>query len=211
MLSGLFSVSLPTKSRHPLRCYCAFFDSRKSRDTSKNGSTWCGQTLQNTTQKVCWLRSMFPMKLMKKCVTLYDHATFWWNNGRCWKTHILSTCKRYDIKFKEETGCKKHWRTSIFPGLRPRQKRSSVLSVKLILKHYWAQYTSLAESIEKLEAAISRIAEGERYKKAKDALNTFRGIGYTQRYDHYFRDWWYPTVYPSPTTYQLCRTWRCGI
>ncbi|MBD3421467.1 MAG: transposase [Chitinivibrionales bacterium] len=39
-----------------------------------------------------------------------------------------------------------------------------------------AQFTSLCESIEKLDREIQRIGESDRYKKANDALCSFRGI-----------------------------------
>ena len=92
------------------------------------------------------------------------------------KTHILSTCKRYDIKFKEETGIKTLWTDQHISWLKTKAKTQQRPVCQIDIETLLAQYTSLAESIEKLDAAVSRIAEGERYKKAKDALNTFRGI-----------------------------------
>ncbi len=39
-----------------------------------------------------------------------------------------------------------------------------------------AQFTSLTESIDKLEAVVVRVSESDPYKKVNDALVSFRGI-----------------------------------
>lgn len=92
------------------------------------------------------------------------------------KTHILSACKRYDIRFQEETGSKTNWTEQHIAWLKKRvttlQRPVCQLDIEMLL----AQYTSLSESIEKLDAAILRVAEGERYKKVSDTLKVFRGI-----------------------------------
>lgn len=92
------------------------------------------------------------------------------------KTHILSACKRYGIWFKEETGSKTNWTDRHISWLKTRIKTLERPVCRLDIELLLAQYTSLSESIEKLEAAMSRVAESERYKKCKDALNCFRGI-----------------------------------
>jgi len=92
------------------------------------------------------------------------------------KTHILSACKRYDIRFQDETGRKTNWTDQHIAWLRTRAKSMSRPVCQIDIEMLLAQYTSLSENIEKLEAAISQVAESERYKKPKDVLNTFRGI-----------------------------------
>jgi transposase len=92
------------------------------------------------------------------------------------KTHILSACKRYDIKFHEETGCKTNWTDRHIAWLKARVKTLQRPVYRLDIEMLLAQYSSLSESIEKLDAAISRVAESERYKKANEALASFRGI-----------------------------------
>jgi len=92
------------------------------------------------------------------------------------KTHILSACKRYDIRFREETGYKTNWTDKHIAWLKGRVKTLSRPICQIDIEMLLAQYTSLSESIEKLDAVISQVAESGRYKKAKDALNTFRGI-----------------------------------
>lgn len=92
------------------------------------------------------------------------------------KTHILSACKRYNIWFQEETGSKTNWTDRHIAWLKARIKTLERPVCQLDIELLLAQYSSLSESIEKLEAAINRSAESERYKKSKDALNSFRGI-----------------------------------
>jgi len=92
------------------------------------------------------------------------------------KTHLLSACIRYDIKFHDETGKKTNWTDLHISWLKTRAKTLGRPVCQIDIEMLLAQYTSLSESIEKLDAAISQVAENERYKKAKDALNTFRGI-----------------------------------
>jgi transposase len=92
------------------------------------------------------------------------------------KTHILSVCRRYDINFLEETGNKSKWTDRHISWLKQRvttlQRPLCQVDIELLL----VQYTSLSESIEKLDATMLRASEGERYKKASEALSTFRGI-----------------------------------
>jgi transposase len=92
------------------------------------------------------------------------------------KTHILSACKRYNIKFQEETGFKTNWTDQHITWLKNRAKTLGRPICQIDIEMLLAQYTSLTESIEKLDGAIANIAEGAHYKKAKDALNSFRGI-----------------------------------
>jgi len=92
------------------------------------------------------------------------------------KTHILSACTRYNIKFQEETGKKTKWTDQHISWLKTKVKTLNRPIGQIDIETLLAQYASLSESIEKLDTAISQIAESELYKKSKDALNTFRGI-----------------------------------
>jgi len=92
------------------------------------------------------------------------------------KTHILSACTRYDINFQDETGAKTNWTDHHISWLKSRVTTLSRSVCQSDIEILLAQYSSLSESIEKLETAILKVAESARYKKAKDALNTFRGI-----------------------------------
>lgn len=92
------------------------------------------------------------------------------------KTHILSACRRYDINFLEETGNKTCWTDRHIFWLKRRATTLQRPLCQIDLELLLAQYTSLSESIEKLDATILHASEGERYKKASEALITFRGI-----------------------------------
>lgn len=92
------------------------------------------------------------------------------------KTHILATCKRYDIDFKVESGFKTYWTDQHISWLKQRVTTLEREICKIDIELLLAQYTSLSESIEKLDAEITRVAQSERYKKAADALSCFRGI-----------------------------------
>jgi transposase len=92
------------------------------------------------------------------------------------KTHILSACRRYDINFLEETGNKSNWTDRHISWLKKRVKTLERPLCQVDLELLLTQYTSLSESIEKLDATILHASEGERYKKASETLSTFRGI-----------------------------------
>ncbi len=92
------------------------------------------------------------------------------------KTHILSACKRYGIFFQKETGHKSNWTDTHISWLKKRVKELKREVCKIDIEMLLAQFTSLSESIEKLEAVVIRVSESEQYKKANDALVSFRGI-----------------------------------
>ena len=92
------------------------------------------------------------------------------------KTHILAVCRRYDINFKEETGSKNYWTVRHMLWLKKRISTLQRPLCKMNLEQLLAQYTSISESIERLEAVMLHASEGERYKKAGEALSVFRGI-----------------------------------
>ena len=92
------------------------------------------------------------------------------------KTHVLSACRRYDIKFQEETGRKSNWTDLHISWLKKRIKTLQRPICQLDIEMLLAQYTSLSESIEILDAEIIHISEGEWYKKVSKVLCTFRGI-----------------------------------
>jgi len=93
------------------------------------------------------------------------------------KTHILATCTRYGIKYREETGRKTNFTDMHIAWLKKRAKTLNRPICQLTLELLLSQYTALCESIEKLDATISRIVEeNERYRKHCGALCAFRGI-----------------------------------
>ena len=92
------------------------------------------------------------------------------------KTHILSACKRYDIFFQKETGHKTNWTDTHIGWLKKRTKELNREVCRIDIEMLLAQFSSLTESIEKLEDVVIRVSESNTYKKAKDALVSFRGI-----------------------------------
>jgi transposase len=92
------------------------------------------------------------------------------------KTHILSACKRYDIFFLKETGHKTNWTDTHISWLKKRAKELNREVCRIDIEMLLAQFTSLTESIDKLEAVVIRVSESDPYKKVNDALVSFRGI-----------------------------------
>jgi transposase len=94
------------------------------------------------------------------------------------KTHILSTCTRYAIRFKQETGRKTNFTDGHISWLKKRAKTLGRPVCQLTIEMLLAQYTTaLCQSVEMLDASIARIVEeNKRYRKLCGALCTFRGI-----------------------------------
>ena len=71
------------------------------------------------------------------------------------KTHILSACKRYDVKFQEETGFKTNWTDQHIAWLKTRattlQRSLCQTDIEMLLAHY----TGLSESRELQKPATS--------------------------------------------------------
>jgi len=71
------------------------------------------------------------------------------------KTHILSACKRYDIRFQEETGFKTNWTDQHIAWLKTRattfQRPLCQTDIEMLLAHY----TGLSESRELQKPATS--------------------------------------------------------
>jgi len=89
---------------------------------------------------------------------------------------VMPACKRYDIRFQKETGRMTNWTDTHIAWLKKRVKTLERPVCQLDIETLLVQYTRLGESIEKLDSEIQRIGEGHRYKKANNALCTFRGI-----------------------------------
>lgn len=92
------------------------------------------------------------------------------------KAHILAVCRRYGIRFTEETNNKTNWTDLHISWLKKRIKTLKRPLGQIDLELLLAQYTIQTESIEKLEAVIFHAADGERYKKVCKILCTFRGV-----------------------------------
>lgn len=91
------------------------------------------------------------------------------------RRHILSACRRNNIHYKVETGSKHHWTKTHEAWLIDRINKLSG-AIKLNLEILLRQLEKVSEGIGEYDKAIEELAETERYKTKKDALNCFRGI-----------------------------------
>lgn len=92
------------------------------------------------------------------------------------QVHLLSCCKRYNIRYREETGKKAYWTVSHISWLKKRIKILDRPLCKTNLEMLLAQYTTTCESIKEYESTIQQAACVERYKTACEILCAFRGI-----------------------------------
>ena len=92
------------------------------------------------------------------------------------RRHILSACRRNNLHYKVETGSKYHWTKTHENWLIDRVNKLSD-AVRLNFEILLRQLEKLTEGIAEYDKAIEELAETEKYKKKKDALNCFRGIG----------------------------------
>lgn len=91
------------------------------------------------------------------------------------RRHILSVCRINRLHYKVVTGAKHHW-TKRHENWLIDQVNQLEGVAKLNLEILLHQLEKLDEGIAKYEKEIELLAEKERYKKKKDALNCFRGI-----------------------------------
>lgn len=91
------------------------------------------------------------------------------------RRHVLSACRRNNLHYKLETSAKHHWTKSHENWLIDKvNKLSGVVRInfELLLR----QLEKLNEGIAEYDKMIEEMADKERYKTRKDALNCFRGI-----------------------------------
>ncbi len=91
------------------------------------------------------------------------------------KKHILSACRRNNLDYKSETGSKAYWIKRHENWLIDKINQLKG-SIKLNFEILYRQYEKISEGIAEYDKAIEELAETEKYKKKKDALNCFRGI-----------------------------------
>ena len=91
------------------------------------------------------------------------------------KRHILSACRRNGLDYKAETGGKAYWIKRHENWLIDKVNQLKNI-IKLNFEILLRQYEKINEGVEEYDKAIAELAETEKYKKKKDALNCFRGI-----------------------------------
>jgi len=101
--------------------------------------------------------------------------SFFVKQKRDLKRFILSSCREFEINYKEESNNKEYWTKTHIEWLITRVN-SLGYGQNRIFEILLYELEKLDEGIRELEKEIKREAESERYKKKKDALNCFRGI-----------------------------------
>ena len=91
------------------------------------------------------------------------------------RRHILSACRLLGLHFKLATNGKNHWTKQHVNWLVDNVNKLEGVA-KLNLEILLRQLEKLDEGIEEYDKEVEKLAEKERYKKKKDALNCFRGI-----------------------------------
>lgn len=91
------------------------------------------------------------------------------------RRHLLSLCRSSGLHFKVETKAKNHWTKQHVNWLVDKVNKLEGIG-RINFEILLRQLEKLDESIEEYDKKIEVLAEKERYKKKKDALNCFRGI-----------------------------------
>jgi transposase len=91
------------------------------------------------------------------------------------KTHILSTCRRNNLNYRQENSTANHW-TKIHTNWLINEVNKLTGSLRTILDLLIFQLEKLNECIDNFDQKIKELSETEKYKKKKDSLNCFRGV-----------------------------------
>ena len=91
------------------------------------------------------------------------------------KRHILSACRRMGLHYKQEAHAKHYWTKRHENWLIDKCNQLDGLS-KLNLEILLRQCEKISEGIAEYAKFIEELADTEKYKKKKDALNCFRGL-----------------------------------
>jgi len=92
------------------------------------------------------------------------------------KKHILSLCRRNDINYRQETNKKSYWSDTHIKWLNTRTKKLKNSTLRFNFELLLSQYDIANGSIETATVEIEKISETPKYKRAKNALNCFRGL-----------------------------------
>lgn len=91
------------------------------------------------------------------------------------KKHILSTCRRNNLHYKQGNSTASHWTTTHTTWLINEVNKLSG-SLRSALDLLIFQLEKLDECIDNFDQKIKELSETEKYKKKKDSLNCFRGV-----------------------------------
>ncbi len=116
-----------------------------------------------------------PDKLDEEVRDLIRSRSFLIEERKHLKSHILSTCRRNDINYREDTGSKTYWTKThlewLFVQLR---KMSEVLRCTFEILLY--QYEKISEGISELDSKILDLSKNEKYADKASGLNCFYGL-----------------------------------
>ena len=91
------------------------------------------------------------------------------------KKHILSTCRRYRLNYKEATKSKDYWTVKHIDWLTI-QVNKMTGCIKKTFEILLYELDKLNEGISDLNEEIENMSEDKRYKIKKETLNCFRGL-----------------------------------
>lgn len=92
------------------------------------------------------------------------------------KRHILSTCRRHSISYREECGAKSNYWTKKHIEWLIDKVNSLPGVTRKIFEVLLYELTKLDECIEELMSEIESASDDERYRARRDILNCFRGL-----------------------------------
>jgi len=92
------------------------------------------------------------------------------------RNHILSTCRRMNINFKDDTSLKCHWTSTHKEWIRRIISQLKVESAKKNLSSLLLTMNQLEDSIKSYNMEIDLLAEKEKYQKRIKALICYKGI-----------------------------------
>lgn len=91
------------------------------------------------------------------------------------KKHVLSTCRRNNLHYKQEENSISHWTKKHVDWLIDEVNKLSG-PLKMVLELLLLQLQKLDDCIASFDKEIEDLADTEKYKKRTNALNCFRGV-----------------------------------
>ena len=116
-----------------------------------------------------------PDKVDEQARDIIRSRRFFVEQRKSLKNHIVSTLKRYGLKYNEGGENKSYWTISHVAWIR-REIKTLDDAGRTNLEFLIEQCERMNDCIEEYDKKIEELSELKRYKKKKDALTCFRGI-----------------------------------
>ncbi len=116
-----------------------------------------------------------PDKVDEQARDIIRSRRFFVEQRKSLKNHIVSTLKRYGLKYNEGGENKSYWTISHMAWIR-REIKTLDDSGRINLEFLLGQCERMNDCIEEYDKKIEELSELKRYKKKKNALTCFRGI-----------------------------------